>query len=181
MPAPEAKQVAAPKPPEPKPEPPSETKPVLAEQRFAPEAGSQFWQSREWFWGLQLAAGMLLAAIFGMIGVRGYRARQGDGPRLLREAKALEAGLRGSTERATFFEAAVRSAQLRAQVRSGQPAAAADAADICRAFSAGGLLQGELTWLFEADAEARFAGGNAGSVLKEEERRRVLELLGKLV
>jgi hypothetical protein len=70
---------------------------------------------------------------------------------------------------------------LRSQVRSGQPAAAADAADISRAFSAGGLLQGELDWLFEADAEARFAGTRSGNVLKEEERRRVLDLLGKLV
>ena len=180
-PVPEAKPVAAPKPPEPKPEPPPESKPVLAEQRFAPEAGSQLWQSREWFWGLQGAAVVLLVGIFGMIGMRGYRARQGDGPRLLREAKALEAGLRSATERAAFFEGAVRAAQLRAQVRTGQPAAAADAADISRAFSVGGLLQEELGWLFDADAEARFAGGKAGSALKEEERRRVLELLGRLV
>ena len=56
-----------------------------------------------------------------------------------------------------------------------------DAADISRAFSAGGLLQAELDWLFEADAEARFAGTRSGNVLKEEERRRVLDLLGKLV
>ena len=180
-PVPEVKPVAAPKPPEPKPEPPPESKPVLAEQRFAPEAGSQLWQSREWFWGLQGAAVVLLVGIFGMIGMRGYRARQGDGPRLLREAKALEAGLRSATERAAFFEGAVRAAQLRAQVRTGQPAAAADAADISRAFSVGGLLQEELGWLFDADAEARFAGGKAGSALEEEERRRVLELLGRLV
>jgi hypothetical protein len=182
-PAPEPKQVVAAKPPEPKPEPKPapEPKPVLAEQRFESEAGSQVWQSREWFWGVQLAAGFLLAAILGIIGVRGYLARQGDGPRLVREAKALEAGLRGSTERAAFFERAVRAAQLRSQVRSGQPAAAADASDISRAFSAGGLLQAELDWLFEADAEARFAGTRSGNVLKEEERRRVLDLLGKLV
>jgi hypothetical protein len=69
---------------------------------------------------------------------------------------------------------------LRAQARTGQPAAAADALDIGRAFSAGGPLQGELHWLFDADAEARFAGGTAAQALKEEERRRVLELLGKL-
>ena len=179
-PAPEVKQVAAPKAPEPKPEPTPEPKLVLAEQRFESEAGSQVWQSREWFWGLQLAAGLLLAGGLGIIGMRGHLAKRGDGPKLLREAKALEAGLSGATERSAFFERAVRAAQLRSQARSGQPAAAADAVDISRAFSAGGLLQGELHWLFEADAEARFAGGKTGQVLKEEERRRVLELLGKL-
>jgi hypothetical protein len=179
-PAPEPKQVAAPKPPEPKQEPKPEPKPILAEQQFQAEAGSRVWESREWFWGLQLAAAFLLVGMLGFIGARGYLARRGDGPKLLREAKALEARLRGSRERAAFFETAVRAAQLRSQVRSGQPAAAADASDIARAFSAGGLLQGELQWLFEADAEARFAGGKAAQALNEEDRRRVLELLGKL-
>jgi hypothetical protein len=181
LPAVEPKQVAAPKAPEPKPEPKPESKPVLAEERFESEAGSRVWESREWFWGLQLAAGLLLAGTLGTIGVRGHLKRRGDGPRLLREAGALEAGLRGAKDRAAFFETAIRAAQLRAQVRSGQPAAAADATDIGRAFSTGEALQGELHWLFEADAEARFAGGSAAQALKEEERRRVQELLSKLV
>jgi hypothetical protein len=123
----------------------------------------------------------LLVGTLGTIGVRGHLKRRGDGPRLLREAGALEAGLRSAKDRAAFFETAIRAAQLRAQVRSGQPAAAADATDIGRAFSAGGALQGELHWLFEADAEARFAGGSAAQALKEEEQRRVQELLRKLV
>ena len=181
LPAVEPKQVAAPKAAEPKPEPKPEAKPVLAEERFESEAGSRVWESREWFWGLQLAAGLLLVGMLGTIGVRGHLKRRGDGPRLLREAGALEAGLRGARDRAAFFETAIRAAQLRAQVRSGQPAAAADATDIGRAFSAGGALQGELHWLFEADAEARFAGGSAAQALKEEERRRVQDLLSKLV
>jgi hypothetical protein len=99
---------------------------------------------------------------------------------LAREAKALESGLRGLAERAAFFQGAVRAAQLRAQARSGQPAAAVDAADIGRAFAAGSSLQDELHWLFEADSEARFAGGNAAKAIREEERRRALELLAKL-
>jgi hypothetical protein len=55
------------------------------------------------------------------------------------------------------------------------------AADIGRAFSAGADLEGELRWLFDADSEARFAGGAAASSLKEEERRRALDLLARLV
>lgn len=179
-PAPEPKQVEAPKPP-PKPEPKPEPKPVLAEQQLQTESHSAVWRSREWFWGLQLAAGVLLVGALGMFGIRSYRASRGDGPRLLRDARALESRLRALTERSKFFQAAVRACQLRAQVRSGQPAAAADAADIGRAFAAGGELQSELHWLFEADAETRFAGGAAAGTIKEEERRRVLELLAKLV
>ncbi len=180
-PAPEPKQVEAPKPPPPKPEPKPEPKAVLAEQQVQAESGSKVWQSREWFWGLQLAAGVLLVGGLGIIGMRGYRARQGDGPKLVREAKELESRLRRMTERSAFFQTAVRASQLRAQARSGQPAAAADSADIARAFGAGGALQGELRWLFEADAETRFAGGGTAQTLKEEERRRVSELLAKLV
>jgi hypothetical protein len=181
-PAPEVKpQAAEPKPPEPKPEPKHEPepKPLLAEQRGKPEPVLKLWQSREWFWGLQAGAGLLLVGVVGILGLRSHRARQGDGPRLLREARLLEGGLRGSVERVAFFQAAIRAAQLRAEARSGQPAAAADATDISRAFAAESALQEELRWLFEADAEARFAGG-AVRALKEEERRRVLELLGKL-
>jgi hypothetical protein len=180
-PAPETKQVEAAKPPEPKPEPKAEPKPLLAEQQVQAEPVSEVWESRKWFWGLQMAAGALVVCVLGAFGVRGYRARQGDGPRLVREARALEAGMRGLTERAAFFQAAVRAAQLRAQVRSGQPAAAADALDIGRAFAASGGVQGELQWLFEADSEARFAGGKSAQAIKEEERRRALELLAKLV
>ncbi len=180
-PAPEPKQVEPPQPPPPKPEPKPEPKPVLAEQHFQTESGLKMWQSREWFWGLQLAAGILLAGGLGMVVIRGYRARQGEGPKLVREARALESRLRRMTERAAFFQTAVRASQLRAQARSGQPAAAADAADIGRAFAAGGSLQGELDWLFGADAETRFAGGGAAEALQEEERRRVSELLARLV
>ena len=180
-PAPEPKQMETPKPPPPKAEPKPESKPVLAEQQLQTDSGSAVWQSREWFWGLQLAAGVLLVGALGLFGIRGYRAGQGDGPKLLREARVLESSLSRSTERTAFFQAAVRASQLRAQARSGQLAAAADAADVGRAFAAGGALQGELDWLFEADAETRFAGGGVARTLREEERRRVLELLAKLV
>ncbi len=167
--------------PERKPEPQPEPKTVLAAEPTPVKAVSGFWESRTWFWGLQIAGGVLLTGVCVGVAVRSVRARQGPGPRLLREAALLERQLASESDRSTFFAKAIRSLQLRVEALTGQPAAATAAPDVIRAFAPGGDAEAELRWLFEMDAAARFSGRKEERPLREEERQRVQTLLSRCV
>jgi hypothetical protein len=167
--------------PEPKPaEKPVEKSALVEEFDIAPKVKA-FWNSPEWFWGLQ---GLLAVVLLGgaiVVLVKKSHAKEGPGRGLRQRAELLQNALAGNSDKAAFFQQAVQIAQLRAGARSGKPESAMDATDVAEAMTLSTAQVAEVSWLFEADAAARFSGISSVTPLKEEERQRVFALLKSLV
>lgn len=159
----------------PKPTPPQ---PPILQTNTVPVAEAPLgWRPTTIFW--QVQGGLVaLLSLWGLVRWNTARlARRGPGPALRKEAASRASRLKRLAGADAFLEEAIRVLQLRAAARTGRPFLALGEDELAAAFGWDSGVRGELRWLFEMDASARFAGARGETVLDEAQRGRVMALV----
>ncbi len=132
------------------------------------------------FWTIQAVFALLSGIGAGLKWRAVRRARLGPGPDLRKQALRILSRLRSVHEPGEFVSEAISVVRLLAAAKGGQPVSAIGAMDVAEAFKLDAAGRREVDLLFEADAAARFAGGNAAVKFSEDERLRVVLCLERI-
>lgn len=135
------------------------------------------WSASGAFWKTQGALALLLGGFVVYRWNRIRREREGVGPVLKREATAILGRLRKETDSLVFIRDSIRVLQLTSSAATGQLVAAIGAPEVKLALKIADDFEGDLNWLFETDAAARFAGEGNVPQISDDRKSRILVML----